>query len=492
MLPGNLLSNGANSNLYVAGLPPSTSEDTLRQLFNNFGDVASVRTFFGKTPQAPSYGFVKFRYDAQALAAIAGMNGRDFNGHTMTVRLANNDTTGPYPRNAAPPVAPVVGGTNLYVSGLPPDMDENGMKDLFRKFGNVVSVKLAREARIYKQYGFVHYTSPDEAEAAINAMNNRIIDRDYQLTVKYANSSERAWQMREQAATQAAMANNPAAAVVAVAQALAAAAAAASPVASPGVAGEEDRSRPGFTLHVTGLPQGTSKEQLESFFAAFGQVTAKVLDDGMASGKAVALLRLMSRDEADRLVMEYNGKVLPGLEAPLSVRLAAPEPGPQGPQGPNLRGPGPGPGPPGSERYEPYGSKGPPEAASPPGSGSAPLPREMRYPSPASSEFMVAVSETVSRVKGFRPVLAHTMDPTNLYIKGLPNNADELYLYSIFSPFGAIQSVRLLRDGAGACTGAALLKFGITEDAELAIRTISGNKLPDGVVLDVTVKTVRS
>ena len=67
-----------------------------------------------------------------------------------------------------------------------------------------------------------------------------------------------------------------------------------------------------------------------------------------------------------------------------------------------------------------------------------------------------------------------------------------LYLYSIFSPFGAIQSVRLLRDGAGACTGAALLKFGITEDAELAIRTISGNKLPDGVVLDVTVKTVRS
>ena len=33
----------------------------------------------------------------------------------------------------------------------------------------------ASQARIYKQYGFVHYTSPDEAEAAINAMNNRII-----------------------------------------------------------------------------------------------------------------------------------------------------------------------------------------------------------------------------------------------------------------------------------------------------------------------------
>ena len=34
----------------------------------------------------------------QALAAIGAMNGREFNGHTMTVRLANNDTTGPHPR----------------------------------------------------------------------------------------------------------------------------------------------------------------------------------------------------------------------------------------------------------------------------------------------------------------------------------------------------------------------------------------------------------
>ena len=91
------------------------------------------------------------------------------------------------------------------------------------------SLYIGKQARIYKQYGFVHYTVPEEAEAAINGMNNRIIaawqndvmptckmplspvtqwrlqllhlgftkDRDYQLTVKYANSSEKAqipWQ----------------------------------------------------------------------------------------------------------------------------------------------------------------------------------------------------------------------------------------------------------------------------------------------------------
>ena len=35
-----LLGNGtANSNLYVAGLPPSTSEEMMRQLFKEFGDA---------------------------------------------------------------------------------------------------------------------------------------------------------------------------------------------------------------------------------------------------------------------------------------------------------------------------------------------------------------------------------------------------------------------------------------------------------------------
>ena len=90
-----------------------------------------MRTFYGKTPTSPSYGFVKFKSDAMALAALHGMHGREFNGHTMTVRLANNDTTGAH-RHAAltPPSVPqqVTGGTNLYVSGLPPETRRKQVK----------------------------------------------------------------------------------------------------------------------------------------------------------------------------------------------------------------------------------------------------------------------------------------------------------------------------------------------------------------------------
>lgn len=41
------------------------------------------------------------------------------------------------------------------------------------------------KARIYKQYGFVHYTVPEEAEAAINGVNNRII-----ATLQQVNSCQ--------------------------------------------------------------------------------------------------------------------------------------------------------------------------------------------------------------------------------------------------------------------------------------------------------------
>ena len=36
--------------------------------------------------------------------------------------------------------------------------------------------------------------------------------------------------------------------------------------------------------------------------------------------------------------------------------------------------------------------------------------------------------------------------PVSLYVKNLPSNADELWLYKAFAPFGAITSVRALRD----------------------------------------------
>lgn len=104
--------------------------------------------------------------------------------------------------------------------------------------------------------------------------------------------------------------------------------------------------------------------------------------------------------------------------------------------------------------------------------------------SPATVEFQKAVSDTIASVKGFKPLPpGDEPDPSYLLVKGLAPEIDELYLYYVFAPFGAVQSVRVLKDEYGGCAGTAYVKMGFAEDAILAIQTLCGNALPDGSTL---------
>ncbi|CAK9002978.1 unnamed protein product [Durusdinium trenchii] len=111
--------------------------------------------------------------------------------------------------------------------------------------------------------------------------------------------------------------------------------------------------------------------------------------------------------------------------------------------------------------------------------------------SPATPEFQKAVSDTIAGVKGFKsmPSEEDLPDPTYLLVKGLAPEIDELYLYYVFAPFGAVQSIKVSKDEYGGCTGSAYVKFGVAEEALLAIQTICGNPLPDGSVMGVFVKS---
>jgi len=61
-------------------------------------------------------------------------------------------------------------------------------------------------------------------------------------------------------------------------------------------------------------------------------------------------------------------------------------------------------------------------------------------------------------------------------------------LYYVFAPFGAVQSVTVSKDEYGGCTGTAYVKFGVPEDALLAVQTLCGNPLPDGSIMGVYVR----
>ena len=75
--------------LYVGNLSFNTSESQLRDLFAAHGEVASASLVMDRETGRPrGFGFVEFRNDEQAKAAIAALNGKNVDGRDLTVNEA--------------------------------------------------------------------------------------------------------------------------------------------------------------------------------------------------------------------------------------------------------------------------------------------------------------------------------------------------------------------------------------------------------------------
>ena len=76
-------------NLYVGNLSFSVKDDELNALFAAFGKVTSARVIMDReTQRSKGFGFVEMADDAEAQAAIDGLNGKENNGRVLTVNEA--------------------------------------------------------------------------------------------------------------------------------------------------------------------------------------------------------------------------------------------------------------------------------------------------------------------------------------------------------------------------------------------------------------------
>ena len=76
-------------NIYVGNLSYQTTEDELRDLFAEFGDVVSAKLIVDKfTGQSKGFGFVEMSNNSEAQKAMDELNGRDVNGRSITVNQA--------------------------------------------------------------------------------------------------------------------------------------------------------------------------------------------------------------------------------------------------------------------------------------------------------------------------------------------------------------------------------------------------------------------
>ncbi len=83
-------------NIYAGNLPIEATEDDLREAFEGFGQVESVKIITDRfTGESRGFGFVEMPSKKEAESAIGELNGKELKGRTLNVNEARPRTDSP-------------------------------------------------------------------------------------------------------------------------------------------------------------------------------------------------------------------------------------------------------------------------------------------------------------------------------------------------------------------------------------------------------------
>ncbi|XP_050426924.1 ELAV-like protein 3 isoform X2 [Adelges cooleyi] len=336
--------------------------------------------------------------------------------------------------------------TNLIVNYLPQTMTQEEIRSLFSSIGEVESCKLIRDkvtgilpSGQSLGYGFVNYHRPEDAEKAINTLNGLRL-QNKTIKVSFARPSSEAIK--------------------------------------------------GANLYVSGLPKHMTQQDLENLFSPYGRIiTSRILCDNMTDlfavrqfvgnsggdhSPCVGFIRFDQRIEAERAIQELNGTVPKGSSESITVKFA----------------------------NNPSTNKVIPALAAyltPQGArrfaGAIHHPTAGRF---STGKTMLAINKGLQRYSPLAgDLLANSMLPGNslngsgwcIFVYNLAPETEENVLWQLFGPFGAVQSVKVIRDlQTNKCKGFGFVTMTNYDEAVVAIQSLNGYTLGNRV-LQVSFKT---
>lgn len=157
--------------VYLEGLPYSSSEDDIRELFIGCGEILAIRApRYQDSGRLMGYAHVDFGTKAEATKAL-GKNGQHVGGRYIKIAVAKPVGAGADSLMAFSERPRPKGCSTLFVKGLPYECEEDAVKAAFARFGAVTSVRLARwnHTSRLKGFGYVSFEHGFSAEAAIKA-----------------------------------------------------------------------------------------------------------------------------------------------------------------------------------------------------------------------------------------------------------------------------------------------------------------------------------
>ncbi|GAX80990.1 hypothetical protein CEUSTIGMA_g8425.t1 [Chlamydomonas eustigma] len=504
-----------HSNVYVRGLSQRVDEEVLSDVFRKFGNIISLRLF--KTGQVrsqgtslpnsqltavrpqqfskkPTFAFIKYGAFEEAQASIAALNGSTLLESIIEVRLADNDTdpsSGPSHVEKIPPPS-----DNIYCKNLPLGWAENDLRALFQPFGHVSMIRILLPAENMGQGGaaLVRMASLEEARTAIQRLQgHQLIGAQQPIVIRFADSAD----IKAKKQNKASGGNTEITALGRTSTSTnyysSSTMMNSSAVTSSPTPALPTNDSPPHQYH-------TPPNKRNPYGSLAAASTAVAVTTSTSSSPDADAFNYRSIMQHQPSMMTQSSNTTTGWPFPLPPSNAY---GPSVFGGPSTSGYFP-PGmafasPPEYSNFQGYLGYNTPlfpphQRPVPPFNGgrsmSLPSLTYPRRPALSSQDFLgsssgghygrpvsssnssmaAATASTSAASSALPPAVIAVV--TSLYVKNLPPDADRLFLYEKFAPFGAILSVKILEDEEGVSKGVGFVNFADADCASKAASTL--------------------
>lgn len=169
------------TNLYVKNLPTETTTEELNELFGKFGPITSAAVQSDESGKHRGFGFVNYENHESASKAVEALHDKDYKGNLLYVARAQKRTERDAELRKAHEQQKYettlkYQGVNLYIKNLDDEYNDEKLQNEFTPFGTITSCKVMKDDKgISKGFGFVCFSSPDEATKAVAEMNGKML-----------------------------------------------------------------------------------------------------------------------------------------------------------------------------------------------------------------------------------------------------------------------------------------------------------------------------
>ncbi|OOF97201.1 hypothetical protein ASPCADRAFT_206022, partial [Aspergillus carbonarius ITEM 5010] len=179
------------TNVYIKNLDAEIEDDEFRNMFEVFGEITSATLSRDQEGKSRGFGFVNFSTHESAQAAVDEMNDKEIRSQKLYVGRAQKkhereEELRKQYEAARLEKASKYQGVNLYVKNLTDDIDDEKLRELFGPYGTITSAKVMRDTNVERA------SSPDSAgkEKEANKENDKETVEAEKAEEKASESSE--------------------------------------------------------------------------------------------------------------------------------------------------------------------------------------------------------------------------------------------------------------------------------------------------------------